>query len=50
MDATENQSDFVYTITVGSHGDYPAEKIIENPEITVTGAADEAPIISGNIM
>ena len=42
MDATENQSDFVYTITVGSHGDYPTEKIIENPEITVTGAADEA--------
>ena len=42
MDATENQSDFVYTITVGSHGDYPAEKIIENPQITVTGAPDEA--------
>ena len=42
MDATENQSDFVYTITVGSHGDYPTEKIIENPQITVTGAPDEA--------
>lgn len=41
MDATENQSDFVYTITVGSHGDYPTEKIIDNPEITVTGAATE---------
>lgn len=42
MNATENQSDFVYTITVGSHGDYPTEKVIENPEITVSGAADEA--------
>lgn len=41
MDATPDQSDFVYTITVQGHGDYPKEKIIENPEITVTGAADE---------
>ena len=41
MDATEGQSDFVYTITVGSHGDYPTEKIIEDPEIQVTGAATE---------
>ena len=41
MDATEGQSDFVYTITVGSHGDYPTEKIIENPESQVTGAATE---------
>ena len=41
MDATEGQSDFVYTITVGSHGDYPTEKIIENPEIQVTGATTE---------
>lgn len=42
LDATENQSDFVYTITVGSHGDYPTEKVIEDPEILVTGASDEA--------
>lgn len=42
MNATENQSDFVYTITVEGHGDYPSEKILENPAITVTGAADEA--------
>ena len=41
MNATEGQSDFVYTITVGSHGDYPTEKIIEDPEIQVTGAATE---------
>ena len=39
MDATPNQSDFVYTITVQGHGDYPTEKIIENPEIIVSGAA-----------
>lgn len=35
MDSTPD-SDFVYTITVGSHGDYPTEKIIENPAIQVT--------------
>lgn len=42
LDATEGQSDFVYTITVEGHGDYPSEKILENPAIAVTGAADEA--------
>lgn len=42
LDSTENQSDFVYTITVEGHGDYPTEKILQNPDITVTGAADEA--------
>lgn len=42
MNATENQSDFVYTITVEGHGDYPSEKILENPAIVVTGAPDEA--------
>lgn len=42
LDSTPNQSDLVYTITVQGHGDYPSEKIIENPEITVTGAATEA--------
>lgn len=41
LDSTPEQSDFVYTITVQGHGDYPTEKILENPEITVTGAADE---------
>lgn len=35
------QQDFVYTITVQGHGAYPTEKIIENPEITVTGADTE---------
>lgn len=42
MNATENQSDFVYTITVEAHGDYPSEKVLENPAIQVSGAADEA--------
>lgn len=42
LDSTPDQSDLVYTITVQGHGDYPSEKIIENPEITVTGAPDEA--------
>lgn len=41
LDSTEQQ-DFVYTITVQGHGAYPAEKVIENPEITVTGAESEA--------
>lgn len=41
LDSTE-QPDFVYTITVQGHGAYPAEKVIEHPEITVTGAESEA--------
>lgn len=41
LDSTEQQ-DFVYTITVQGHGAYPAEKVIENPEITVSGAESEA--------
>ena len=41
LDSTEQQ-DFIYTITVQGHGAYPTEKVIENPEITVTGAENEA--------
>lgn len=41
LDSTENQSDFVYTITVQGHGYYPTEKVLSKPEITVTGARDE---------
>ncbi|MEY8518976.1 LTA synthase family protein [Lachnospiraceae bacterium 29-84] len=40
LDSTEQQ-DFVYTITVQGHGAYPSEKVIENPQITVTGAETE---------
>lgn len=42
MNATKDQSDFVYTITVEGHGDYPTEKILENPAIAVTSGKDEA--------
>lgn len=40
MDTTEQQ-DFVFTISVQGHGDYPTEKTIENPEIIVSGVEDE---------
>jgi len=42
MDSTPDQSDFVYTITVQGHGSYPTEPVLENPEITVSGAPNEA--------
>ncbi len=42
LDATPGQSDFVYTITVQGHGSYPEEKVIQNPEIKVSGAETEA--------
>lgn len=42
MNLTEDP-DFVYTITVEGHGDYPTEKIIEDPAIQVTAhGKDEA--------
>ena len=43
MDAldSDEQQDFVFTISVQGHGDYPTEKVIENPEITVSGMEDE---------
>ncbi len=41
LDSTPDQADFVYTITVQGHGNYPEEKIIENPEIKVSGAQTE---------
>lgn len=36
LDYTPDQQDFVYTITVEAHGDYPKEKVLENPAIAVT--------------
>lgn len=39
LDATKNQ-DFVTVISVQGHGAYPTEDVIEEPAITVTGAAD----------
>lgn len=41
LDYTPDQPDFVYTITVEGHGDYPREKVLENPAITVSGVEDE---------
>lgn len=41
LDSTPNQPDFTYTITVGTHGDYPKEQVIENPKYTANDAFDE---------
>lgn len=35
MDSTKGQ-DFIYTITVGTHGAYPTYKVLDNPPIKVT--------------
>ena len=40
--STPNQPDFTYTITVGSHGGYPEEVVIENPYCEVYGLETEA--------
>ena len=37
LESTEGQ-DYVFTISVQGHGDYPSEKLIEDPEITVWGS------------
>ncbi len=41
LDYTPDQPDFVYTITVEGHGDYPKYQVLENPEIQVSGVEDE---------
>lgn len=41
LDSTENQSDFIYTITVQSHGSYPTYQVFEDPAIQVTGGETE---------
>ena len=40
LDSTEGP-DYVYTISVQGHGDYPDEPVLENPEITVSGASTD---------
>lgn len=40
MDTTEQQ-DFVFAISVQGHGDYPEEKILENPKIQIQDVDDE---------
>ena len=37
---TEGQ-DFVFTISVEGHGEYPTEKVLDNPKIKVSGVEDE---------
>ncbi|MEI3339285.1 MAG: sulfatase-like hydrolase/transferase [Eubacterium sp.] len=37
LDSTPDQSDFLYTITVQSHGSYPTYQVYDNPPIKVTG-------------
>ena len=41
LDYTPNQPDFVYTITVEGHGDYPKRKVLDDPDIIVGGVEDE---------
>ena len=42
LDSTKGQ-DYIYTISVQGHGDYPKTEIIENPKIKVLGGIkDEA--------
>lgn len=41
LDSSEGP-DYIYTISVQGHGAYPEEELIDDPQITVTGAATEA--------
>ncbi len=40
LESTEGQ-DYVFTISVQGHGDYPKEKLLEDPVITVEGSPTE---------
>lgn len=40
LDSTKER-DYIYTISVQGHGDYPTEPVLDNPQITVTGAEDK---------
>ena len=41
LDSTE-ESDYIYTISTQGHGAYPEEQLIDDPEITVSGAETDA--------
>lgn len=41
MDSTPDQADFSYVVTVGTHGDYPTELVVENPPYVATGCDTE---------
>ena len=40
LDSTEG-ADYIFTISVQGHGDYPTEPVLSDPEIKVTGAESE---------
>ena len=44
MDALKStkQKDYIYTISVQGHGQYPSEKLLSDPDIKVTAAPDES--------
>ncbi len=41
LDSTPNQADYVYTITVGTHGDYPTVPVIDMPKYQALGCSSE---------
>ncbi len=41
LDYTPDEPDFVYVITVGSHGEYPEYEVLEDPVIKVESVEDE---------
>ena len=41
LDSTPDQPDFTYTITVGTHGDYPTTPVIDDPKYPISGVEDE---------
>lgn len=41
LDYTPDQPDFVYTITVEGHGEYPREQVLTNPKVNVTAVGLE---------
>ena len=41
LDSTEDQADFVFTISVQTHGSYPSETVFEDPVVEVSGADTE---------
>ncbi len=41
LDTTPEQPDLVFTVSVQSHGKYPTDPLLEDPEITVEACPDE---------
>jgi|GEM_PF-1933902 len=40
LDSTENQPDFVFTVSVQGHGSYPSEQLIQDPAIKVLSCGE----------